>query len=318
MFCYTTKKYEKRSGFAKFKLLQNQRIMTTLLDRIEYLMNLCDQCIKSRSNPPLLLQRINKDSREFLECYTKNTIFEIIKKANNFRDRALKVFEYRCIKYSMFILPRLNKTAKFITEIRPKLLSSKQASILDIGCCFGTDLRYCLYSGCNKTQILGVDISKEFINLGFEFYGDKHELNDRFFTMDIFHENGKRFINHAIKLNDNEKFDVIYIGSVYHLLSKEQCKSLTQIASSLIKESDGIIFGGTVGVESKPGNYPRSKQKMRYLHTKDSFEIMLKSNTKFRKVSVNVNSRSVQAMTRYRKSIEGETHYSYFNFYIES
>ena len=297
--------------------------MATTLNRIDYLINLCDQSLKNSSNPPLILNRISQDTRKFLKFYGNKNIFEMIKKANDFRDKALNVYEYRCIKYSMFIMPRMNRTSRFKTDITPKLLSSKKTSILDIGCCFGTDLRYCLFVGCHKEQILGVDISQDFINLGFEFFNDKHQLNDRFITMNVLDENGKNFIDLALKLNNNKKFDVIHIGNIYHLLTENDCKLLTKIASSLLVDKNGIIFGGTVGVESKPGVYRRRKgnnkqHKMRYLHNKDSLRTLFENDGNFKCVSVSINNRSVQKMTQYRKPISGETHYTYLNFYVES
>eukprot|EP01083_Nonionella_stella_P238449 835582_1 len=326
------------------------------LRKVDYLLDLCDQYLDGKKfNPPLTLPQISRgDTVQFLEEYMKKDIFSIIKKANQFKIKALNVFEYKCIKYNMFIVPRLQRHPKFNSVIKTQLLSTN-ATILDIGCCFGTDLRYCLYLGCKKHQVLGVDISSDFIELGFDFFGDKSVLKNRFISDDILGNDGcdfvnhalelnnhKRFdffgdksvlknrfisddilgndgcdfVNHALELNNHKRFDVIYIGNVYHLLTEKQCELLTTITTSLISTNNGIVYGSTVGCDV-PGEYLR-KNKTRYLHSKQSLQEMMKTHGTFKNIVVETNEKAVQRMTRYHKPSSTDNHYTYLNFFCRT
>eukprot|EP01083_Nonionella_stella_P135702 412800_1 len=287
------------------------------LRKVDYLLDLCDQYLDGKKfNPPLTLPQISRgDTVQFLEEYMKKDIFSIIKKANQFKIKALNVFEYKCIKYNMFIVPRLQRHPKFNSVIKTQLLSTN-ATILDIGCCFGTDLRYCLYLGCKKHQVLGVDISSDFIELGFDFFGDKSVLKNRFISDDILGNDGCDFVNHALELNNHKRFDVIYIGNVYHLLTEKQCELLTTITTSLISTNNGIVYGSTVGCDV-PGEYLR-KNKTRYLHSKQSLQEMMKTHGTFKNIVVETNEKAVQRMTRYHKPSSTDNHYTYLNFFCHT
>jgi len=90
------------------------------------------------------------------------------------------------------------------------------------------------------------------------------------------------------------KFDIIYVGAVFHLLSKKECELLIDVINQLLNKN-GILFGQTVtlykerdNTENK-NNEEKAKgagsknpyRRLRDLHTMDSFRILLKDKGHF-------------------------------------
>jgi len=98
------------------------------------------------------------------------------------------VYDYRCIRTFRFL--RLNATEHptYKKLIRPKLQDKNNTmDILDLGCCFGTDLRAFICDGANVDHVIGVDQYQQFIELGLNFFEDKNEkMASRFIICDIF------------------------------------------------------------------------------------------------------------------------------------
>eukprot|EP01084_Bolivina_argentea_P173821 301106_1 len=256
--------------------------------QIDYILNICDQCLHPNDNqlPILSLQSISNKMAHFFESYTKQTKYEIIKKTVLFREKALKSCDYGCIRYGTFIKSQMILHPQWLSHIKPKLLLStnnSQSSILDIGCCFGTDLRYCLHLGCNKNQILGVDINADFINLGFDYFGDRELLTERFIAMNVLDP----IYNGQTKLLNNNNynlFEIIQISHVYHLLNEKEGNLLMKLCVSLLKKPNGIIFGKFWGCKKEGVSYRRDK--LRYLHSKQSFKCLMEKYGNFQQILI--------------------------------
>ena len=278
------------------KLLQFsscQDVMSTgsVLDKVDYMLNVCDQYLSNGDKdyvfalPVITLETVSKEVMEFIESYTQKDKFEIVKQTVLFRDKALKSFEYGCIRGARFIHPPIITHPKWKTEIKPVLSSSDAGvNILDIGCCFGTDVRYCINLGCDPRQVLGVDISNDFIELGFDYFGDRKTLENRFIVMNVLENDGKKFIDAALKMNDNKLFDIIQIAAVYHLLTEREGEVMMKLAVSLVNKSNGIIFGTALGCKTEGPSY--RKEKLRYLHSEQSFEKLMGKFGNFEDISI--------------------------------
>ena len=62
--------------------------------------------------------------------------------------------------------------------------------LLDVGCCFGTELRSFLAEGASIDNVLAIDVEQRFIDLGFRLYGDEDNTtlkNVRFSTNNRMH-----------------------------------------------------------------------------------------------------------------------------------
>ena len=69
---------------------------------------------------------------------------------------------------------------------------------MDVGCCFGTDLRVLAHDGIPSHQLIGMDIENEFIELGYELFCDRESFNGRFSICNILKEE----LGHTRKLGD--------------------------------------------------------------------------------------------------------------------
>jgi SAM-dependent methyltransferase len=144
----------------------------------------------------------------------------------------------RCIREGRFLESRLSTHPLYITEVKRKI--SKKTKIIDLGCCFGTDIRYLVADGAEPSLITGTDQFPEYIQLGFDLFGDKDKLTTRFIFEDFFSE---QFAQKALNNNtdDSSKYDIAYAGSVYHLFSLEQTEKFTQLVSSLLKSGKSLL-----------------------------------------------------------------------------
>ncbi len=138
----------------------------------------------------------------------------------------------RCIREGRFLESRLSTHPLYKTEIKPKI--SKTTKIIDLGCCFGTDIRYLVADGADPSLITGTDQFPEYIQLGFDLFGDKDKLTTNFVFEDFFSEQfTQKVLPNAT--DDSAKYDIAYAGSVYHLFSLEQTEKFTKLVNSLLK-----------------------------------------------------------------------------------
>ena len=124
------------------------------------------------------------------------------------------------------------------TVVKPTI--SKETKIIDLGCCFGTDIRYLIADGANPSLITGTDQFTEYIQLGYDLFGDKDKLKTKFIIEDFFSD---QFTQRVLQnlADDRSKYDIAYAGSVYHLFSLEQTEKFTKLVSSLLKSGKTCI-----------------------------------------------------------------------------
>ena len=184
----------------------------------------------------------------------------LISKALEIHAQAQLVHKYRCIESFRFLVPRI----KYNTYYQDILNRSKNKTILDIGCGLGQDLRKMSLDGVPQKFLFGLDIEQEFINLGYELFGDKSSSKITFITTNILD------IEKFHQLKEKMTFDIIYTSAVIHLLNKDDIRSLLTNINSLL--SKGCIFyGQTTGLKN-PENIQDNFGRIRYLHSKDSLE----------------------------------------------
>ncbi|KZT55762.1 hypothetical protein CALCODRAFT_498236 [Calocera cornea HHB12733] len=90
------------------------------------------------------------------------------------REKALNVFPFTCIFLYMFATTSISRPGGY----GKALLLGKQregAILLDVGCCFGGDVRMAALDGFPPEQIVGTDLHAEFWDLGFELFRDSKE-----------------------------------------------------------------------------------------------------------------------------------------------
>lgn len=123
----------------------------------------------------------------------------------------------------------------------------------------GTDVRKLALDGYPAANIIAVDLRQEFINLGFELYGDSKTCKTRFITGNILAVSPATVDPHpaefsqATTLNQLKgKISHFYLGALFHLYDEETQFSIALAVASLLKHEKGsIAFGRHQGHEKE-------------------------------------------------------------------
>lgn len=151
-------------------------------------------------------------------------------------------------------------------------LKAPGASYLDIGCCFGQDLRQLVLDGVPSDNLVGLDIEGPLMELGYEFFLDRETLRSRFVVADVFQGSKTGEV-----WTDLEKrgFDVLHCSAFFHLFPLDQQIIAAKNIAGLVKK-DGIIVGRQIG-SVKPGNVPAIQDgSFSYRHNVDTFDALWK------------------------------------------
>ncbi|KJE96074.1 threonine synthase [Capsaspora owczarzaki ATCC 30864] len=213
-------------------------------------------------------QGLETSTHELFEKYcglTDKTELRAI--ATRVQKQALEVFPYRCIQEMRFMLPRM----RFLPYYNRILENVANKKVLDIGCCMGTDLRQLIVDGANPSNLVGVDVADGFFALGRELFNDASRTPAPTFVTANVMEPSERS-----RLPFNQ-FDVVYAGSLLHLLDEATVVTMIQAAFALARPG-GVFVGRNVGRLNAPGMFPRrstpanAPEQLRYLHTADTLK----------------------------------------------
>jgi SAM-dependent methyltransferase len=154
------------------------------------------------------------------------------------RQRAFEEWPYPCIGHVRFL--------ELTTTTHPKyseILTCLQAgqSFLDVGCCFGQDIRKLLYDGVpSSTNMYGIDIEPAFFQLGYDLFRDRNTLEATFLEADL--------IKSQHPLPSLEpilgKIDIISAQSLFHLFNLDDQKTVARHLISLTKPGNGAMIAG--------------------------------------------------------------------------
>ncbi|PQE22354.1 methyltransferase domain-containing protein [Rutstroemia sp. NJR-2017a WRK4] len=185
------------------------------------------------------LNKVPKTAQEIFKEYSGIPEEEILDHIHRVRDQAWEILPYPCIGLFRFLdLPAC------LSPVYPEVLSRVRAgeTFLDLGCCFGQDIRKLVHDGASSENIVGVDTESRFIDLGYELFRDSGKLKAQFRVGDVF---APDFLEEFWG-----KIDIIFIGSFLHLFSFEQ---QTVIVSQLLKllrnRKNSLVFGRHMAME---------------------------------------------------------------------
>ncbi|KZT55736.1 hypothetical protein CALCODRAFT_412354, partial [Calocera cornea HHB12733] len=180
------------------------------------------------------------------------------------RNRAIKVFPYPCIfKYS-FASANITKIDGFKMAIK-RAKEREGALLLDIGCCFGADVRSAVLEGFPPKQIVASDLHAEFWDLGHDLFRDTQEtMPVTFMAGDVFDPAflssspagtpaSDTPLSEVKSLSDlHGRLSSIHASLFFHLFSREQQTQLSGLlASLLVLEKGSVIFGHHIAAEEE-------------------------------------------------------------------
>ncbi|KAJ5247766.1 hypothetical protein N7468_002749 [Penicillium chermesinum] len=192
------------------------------------------------------LEEVNPEIRSLLENYSKVPPADVVKHVN-------KINPYPCIGHYRFLNLTL-LTHPLYQEIIRRLKSNPSSVYLDLGCCFGQDLRQLVQDGVPSSQLIGLDIEGPLMDLGYELFLDQKTMESKFLVADIFKGESQGEPWTSLVANGA---DVIHCSAFFHLFPlNEQIEAAKNIAQ-LVKKG-GIIVGRQSG-SVKPGEVPAIK-----------------------------------------------------------
>ena len=135
-------------------------------------------------------------------------------------------------------------------------------------------MRKLLFDGVSGSQITALDLRPEFIELGYELFRDRENLEGSgvtFLTGDIFDDGSE-----ALKVLEGQ-CDVIYTGSFFHLFGYEHQALVAERVIRLLRPVKGSIVLGRQRGNVEAGAYPHKtnvKTGTMYRHNAESWKKM--------------------------------------------
>ncbi|KAJ5578640.1 uncharacterized protein N7459_007604 [Penicillium hispanicum] len=164
---------------------------------------------------------------------------QILNHIHRIREKAWDVYPYPCIGVFRFI-----DFGAYNSPVYPSVVERIKAgqTFLDLGCCFGQDIRKLVYDGALSENLIGVDLHAGFHELGYELFRDRETLKARFQAQSIFDDDFLPELQGQI--------DIVYMGAFLHLFEPHQQKIIIRKVSKLLRDQKGsLAFGRHVGAE---------------------------------------------------------------------
>jgi SAM-dependent methyltransferase len=146
--------------------------------------------------------------------------------------------------------------------------------ILDMGCCFGQDVRKLIYDGAPVENVFGAELRRDFLELSYDLFHDQTSVEKQLLTGDIFDISSSSELS-----NLAGKMDIVYASAFIHLFDWEGqvncCIGLTKL---LKPEKGALLFGSQAGRDDA-GEFKNTRgdlesNQTRYRHNPESFKRM--------------------------------------------
>lgn len=183
------------------------------------------------------------------------------------RARAFEIFPYPCIGMYRFLDLGLHQHTVY-PEIIRRVKNGEQ--LLDLGCCFGQELRKLIQDGAPSGNLHGSDLRREFVDLGYDLFRDKEREGGKitWHVADIFDDADPAWRNLGGKLS------IVYTGSFFHLFDREEQLTVAKRVVSLLKAEPGVLLLGRQVGSEKAGDFDASGyigEKKRFRHDLQSW-----------------------------------------------
>lgn len=159
-------------------------------------------------------------------------------------------------------------------ELYPEILSrmkSGNEKYLDLGCCFGQDIRRLVKDGVASKDCYGSDLRLNFMELGYDLFLDKDSLETKFIESDVFDPDSN------LKALDGQ-IDILHAAAFFHLFDYEDQKKIGRRVVRLLKPQQGSLLVGRQVGNVKGGEFDHRtnpKQKM-FRHDVETWKQMWK------------------------------------------
>ncbi|KAI6083302.1 hypothetical protein F4821DRAFT_245101 [Hypoxylon rubiginosum] len=216
------------------------------------------------------LETLPKALKNVLTSYSDIPENEQVEHVLKLRNEAYTAFPYPCI--GMFRFIEFDLSAHFAYQDHVLLPLKQPVSngkveplFLDLGTCFGQDLRKLVYDGAPVDRLWASDIEPKFIELGFKLFNDAQKLpNDHFLCPGNLLSDSPE---DKLRLLD-DKVTILHMTAVFHLFSLADQKIVADRCLRLLRKDTGgpvLLLGSQVG-STTPGPYQRHIASQDYTH----------------------------------------------------
>jgi len=199
-------------------------------------------------------------------------------------DRAYKIFRYRCVRDFLFLRIGITSLPAY-----PRLLAlsreRKDLIMLDIGCCFGVDVRKVIQEGFPAQNVIASDLRPEFWDLGHALFRSTPEsfpvafipgdaFDDSFINLSAAPTTGDISLATVRKSLNPLKghIAVIHAAYLFHLFGEqEQVELACRLGALLSPEPGSMILGGQRGSEVAGNAANPVRGKTIYRHSPESW-----------------------------------------------
>ncbi|PFH52914.1 hypothetical protein AMATHDRAFT_1652 [Amanita thiersii Skay4041] len=211
---------------------------------------------------------LDNEAAEFFKSQTGIIDDEELKKhILDVQAKAYRVYPYPCIRILSFLKLRVSRTLAYKSVLN--LGQERNRPIfLDIGCCFGSDIRKVVADGWPIQDVVASDLRAEFWKYGHDLFRSTPDTFPAAFVpgdafdpgilapRDLFFEQPRSpppDLKSLKSLNPLQgHVSAIHASSFFHLFSEEKQLELTRNVATLLSPTPGsIIFGSQVGEPMK-------------------------------------------------------------------
>ncbi|KAI1774847.1 hypothetical protein F4818DRAFT_53739 [Hypoxylon cercidicola] len=216
------------------------------------------------------LEALPNALKQVLTSYSGVLENEQVEHVLKLRNEAYSYFPYPCI--GMFRFLEFDLSSHFAYQdhvLLPLQQTAPNSTIeplfLDLGTCFGQDLRKLVFDGASVDRLWASDIEPKFIELGFKLFNDAHKLpRDHFLCPGNLLSNSPE---DKLRLLD-DKVTILHMTAVFHLFSLEDQKTVADRCLRLLRKDTGgpvLLLGSQVG-STIPGPYQSQVATKDYTH----------------------------------------------------
>ncbi|KAF2095856.1 hypothetical protein NA57DRAFT_78633 [Rhizodiscina lignyota] len=209
---------------------------------------------------------VKDSSRALLREYSKIPNEEIDEWLQKIRQEAFSIFPYPCIGMYRFLDLMLPSTSVY-DEVLMRIKDGEK--FLDLGCCFGQEIRQLVFDGALPENLYRCDLHDEFLQLGYKLFEDTPEtMKATFFPAGVFDDS-------SVLTKHYGKFSIIYTGSFFHLFDYNQQLAIAhRVIQLLAPKPDTLVIGQQLG-NDPPGLAALSGfkgERPRYRHNSESWK----------------------------------------------
>ncbi|KFY60093.1 hypothetical protein V497_03867 [Pseudogymnoascus sp. VKM F-4516 (FW-969)] len=242
------------------------------------------------------LESLSEEVRSLLENYSGIEPDRVVPYIEEMRDRAWKIYPYPCIGMFRFVNVTLLKSPHYPTIL--SRLKNDNHIFLDLGCCFGSEIRQLTADGAPSENLYGSDLRPEFWELGFDLFRDRERLKSSFLVGDVFDASSE-----LGKLDG--KVDILHAASFFHLFTYEQQLEVGKRIVKLLRPVEGSLVLGRMVGNTEPGLLTsKDGKKTLYRHNEESWAGLWQEISELTGVKFEVKSHLVDTPGHMYKTVE--------------